>query len=94
MARAQGGHGERLDRIDFVVFNQNRDGLIAGQGELGSPTAKLALLPSEQDNSMTLSMASQRVRDTLQGAPVQAMEGSGQVSRQEQGNPGIGPRMV
>lgn len=70
--RPQGGQNERLDRIDFVVFNNDRSGLIAGQGELGNPTAKLTLLPAAQENATSLSQASQQVRDTLAQQPAQA----------------------
>lgn len=63
--RPQGGQNERLDRIDFVVFNNDRSGLIAGQGELGNPTAKLALLPGAQDSATSLAQASQQVHSTL-----------------------------
>jgi hypothetical protein len=63
--RPQGGGNEQLDRIDFVVFNKDRSGLIAGQGELGDPAAKLAFLPAAHDNATTLTQASQQVQDTL-----------------------------
>jgi hypothetical protein len=63
--RPQGGQNERLDRIDFVVFNKDRSGLIAGEGEMGSPTSKMAFLPAAQDNATTLTQASQQVHDTM-----------------------------
>lgn len=63
--RPRGGQNERLERIDFAVLNAQRDGLIAGQGELGNPTAKLAYLPAAQDNATTLAHASQQVHDTV-----------------------------
>jgi hypothetical protein len=63
--RPQGGQNERLDRIDFTVFNKDGTGLIAGQGELGNPASKLAFLPAAQDNATSLGQASQQVSDTL-----------------------------
>lgn len=63
--RPQGGPNEALDRIDFVVFNKDRSGLIAGQGEIGDPISKLAFLSAAQDNATTLTQASQQVQDTL-----------------------------
>jgi len=63
--RPRGGQNERLERIDFAVLNAQRDGLIAGQGELGNPTAKLAYLPAAQDNATTLAHASQQVHDAV-----------------------------
>lgn len=63
--RPQGGPNESLDRIDFVVFNKDRSGLIAGQGDIGDPTSKLAFLSAAQDNATTLTQASQQVQDTL-----------------------------
>ena len=93
--RPQGGQNERLDRIEFAVLNTQRDGLIAVQGELGSPAAKLAYLPAAQDNATSLAQASQQVHDTLaarreqmqgleQPAPAQALEDSARKS------PGLG----
>lgn len=73
--RPQGGQNERLDRIDFAVFNNDRSGLIAGQGELGNPTAKLALLPATQDSATSLAQASQQIRSTLAQQPAQAHGG-------------------
>ena len=57
---------ESMWRIDFAVFNKDRDALIAGQGELGNPGAKLAWLSGAQDNSTSLAAASQRTHDLLQ----------------------------
>ncbi|MFQ6309044.1 XVIPCD domain-containing protein [Lysobacter capsici] len=92
--RPQGGQNERLDRIDFVVFNNDRSGLIAGQGELRNPTAKLALLPAAQDNATSLSQASQQVRDTLAQQPSQAQGVAQQAPAQAQDDPAIkGPRV-
>lgn len=91
--RPQGGQNERLDRIDFVVFNNDRSGLIAGQGELGNPTAKLALLPAAQDNATSLTQASQQVRDTLT-QPSQAQGVAQQPPAQTQDDPALkGPRV-
>lgn len=84
--RPQGGQNERLDRIDFTVFNKDGTGLIAGQGELGNPASKLAFLPAVQDNATSLGQASQQVSDTLtqqqthaqnmaQPAPAQTIDG-------------------
>jgi hypothetical protein len=92
--RPQGGQNERLDRIDFVVFNNDRSGLIAGQGELRNPTAKLALLPAAQDNATSLSQASQQVRDTLAQQQSQAQGVAQQSPTQTQDDPAIkGPRV-
>ena len=57
---------ESLSRIDFAVFNKDRDALIVGQGGPGDPSAKLAWLPGVQDNSTPLTAASQRTHDLLQ----------------------------
>jgi hypothetical protein len=94
--RPQGGQNEALDRIDFAVFNNQRDGLIAGQGEPGDPAAKLAFLPAAQDNATTLTMASQQVNDTLQRTQAQAIEAPAQTQNiaQEQDVRSIGPRMA
>lgn len=84
--RPQGGQNERLDRIDFTVFNKDGTGLIAGQGELGNPASKLAFLPAAQDNATSLGQASQQVSETLaqqqthaqnmaQSAPAQTIDG-------------------
>lgn len=73
--RPQGGQNERLDRIDFAVFNNDRSGLIAVQGELGNPTAKLALLPAAQDNATSLAQASLQVQATLAQQHAQAHGG-------------------
>ncbi len=72
------GRNERLDSIDFVVFNKDRSGLIPGQGELGSPTAKLALLPATQDNATSLAVASQQVHETLHRSQTQSLEAGSQ----------------
>jgi hypothetical protein len=61
-----GGRNEALSRIDFVVFDKTRTALIAGEGELGNPTAKLARLPGEQDNANTLTATSERTHTLLQ----------------------------
>jgi hypothetical protein len=61
-----GGRNEPLSRIDFAVFNKDRSGLVAGEGELGNPAAKLAWLPGTQDNANSLSVTSQRMHDLLQ----------------------------
>ncbi len=94
--RPQGGQNEALDRIDFALFNKQRDGLIAGQGELGNPAAKLAYLPATQDNATTLTVASQQVNDTLQRTQAQSLDAPGQVQAktQEQGGLSIGARVV
>lgn len=94
--RQQGGRNEVLDRIDFAVFNAQRDGLIAGQGELGNPMSKLAYLHSAQDNGTTLAAASQQVHDTLLRTQAQSF---GQVEQsldrtQNQASPSIGPRVA
>lgn len=70
--RPQGGQNERLDRIDFTVFNRDGTGLVAGQGELGNPASKLAFLPAAQDNATPLGQASQQVGDTLARQQTQA----------------------
>jgi hypothetical protein len=57
---------ETLSRIDFVVFNKDRSGLIAGEGELGKPNALRAWLPSELDNANSLAGSSQRMHTLLQ----------------------------
>ena len=82
--RPQGGQNEALDRIDFVVFNAQRDGLVAGQGTLGDPAAKLALLPAAQDNATSLTTASQQVNDTMQQTQAQAMATPEQTQQQTQ----------
>ena len=82
--RPQGGQNEALDRIDFVVFNTQRDGLVAGQGALGNPAAKLAFLPAAQDNATSLTTASQQVNDTMQRTQVQAMAAPEQAQQQTQ----------
>ncbi len=82
--RPQGGRNEALDRIDFVVFNTQRDGLVAGQGALGDPAAKLALLPAAQDNATSLTAASQQVNDTMQRTQAQAMAAPEQAQQQTQ----------
>ena len=95
--RPQGGRNEVLNQIDFAVFNNQRDGLIAGQGDLSSPaTVKLALLPAEQDNATNLTMASQNVNETLQRTQAQSIDFANQspMKTQEQDGPSIGPRMV
>ncbi len=94
--RQQGGRNEVLDRIDFVVFNSRRDGLIAGQGELGDPMSKLAYLHSTQDNGTPLKAASQQVHDALLRTQAQSL---GQVEQsldrtQSQASPSIGPRLA
>ncbi len=88
--RPQGGRNEALDRIDFVVFNTQRDGLVAGQGALGDPAAKLAFLPAAQDNATSLTAASQQVNDTMQQKQAQAMAAPEQT--QEAGVRSIGAR--
>jgi hypothetical protein len=82
--RPQGGQNEALDRIDFVVFNAQRDGLVAGQGALGDPAAKLAFLPAAQDNATSLTTASQQVNDTMQRTQAQAMTAPEQTQQQTQ----------
>ena len=92
--RPQGGQNERLDRIDFVVFNNQRDGLIAGQGEMGNPTSKHAFLPASQDNATTLTQASQQVHDTLSQQQQQAQHLAQQQPAPTQDDPGPkGPRL-
>lgn len=73
--RPQGGQNERLDRIDFAVFNNDRSGLIAVQGELGNPTAKLALLPAAQDSATSLAQASSQIHSALAQQQAQAHVG-------------------
>ena len=94
--RPQDGQSERLDRIDFAVFNNQRDGLIAGQGEMGNPAGKLAYLPAAQDNATTLTQASQQVQDTLsqQQQQQQAQNLAQQQPAPTQDDPGPkGPRL-
>lgn len=92
--RPQGGQNERLDRIDFVVFNNDRSGLIAGHGELGNPTAKLALLPAAQDQATSLSQASQKVQDSLAQQQTQAQSVAQQAPAQSRGDPTLtGPKV-
>ncbi|MEH6418673.1 XVIPCD domain-containing protein [Pseudomonas sp. CGJS7] len=92
--RPQGGQNERLDRIDFVVFNNDRSGLIAGQGELGNPTAKLALLPGAQDSATSLAQASQQVHSTLAQQQSQTPSAAQQPSTQTPDDPTPkGPRV-
>jgi hypothetical protein len=92
--RPQGGQNERLDRIDFVVFNKDRSGLIAGQGEMGHPTSKMALLPAAQDNATTLTQASQQVRDTMAQQQQQAQQWAQQPPAQTQDDQAPkGPRL-
>ncbi|MGH8082245.1 MAG: XVIPCD domain-containing protein [Lysobacter sp.] len=92
--RSQGGQNERLDRIDFVAFNNDRSGLIAGQGEMGNPTAKLALLPTAQDNATTLAQASQQIHSALsqQQAPAQSVAQPPPAQTQDDPTP-KGPRL-
>jgi hypothetical protein len=61
-----GGFSEVLSRIDFVVFNQQRTGLVAGEGEMTNPGNKLAFLPGAQDNAQTLGATSLRMDALLQ----------------------------
>ena len=68
-----GGRNESLSRIDFAVFNKDRSGLIAGEGELGNPSAKLAWLSGAQDNSSSRATASQRISDLMQGPRKQVL---------------------
>ena len=92
--RPQGGQNERLDRIDFVVFNAKHDGLIAGQGEMGNPAGKLAFLPAAQDNATTLTQASQQVQNTLTQQQAQALNMAQQQPTQTQDDPTPkGPRL-
>lgn len=93
--RPQGGRNEALDRIDFAVFNTQRDGLVAGQGTLGDPAAKLAFLPAAQDNATSLTAASQQVNDTMQRTQAQALAAPEQTQQQTQeaGVRSIGGRM-
>lgn len=92
--RQQGGQNERLDRIDFALFNRDHSGLIAGQGEIGNPTSKLAFLPAAQDNATTLTQASQQVRDAIVQQQGQAQQNPTQSLAQAQDDPGIrGPRL-
>ena len=92
--RPQGGQNEHLDRIDFVVFNKDRSGLIAGQGDIGDPTSKLAFLPAAQDNTTTLTQASQQVQDTLTQQQTVAQAMAQQQIPPTQDDPGPkGPRL-
>lgn len=92
--RPQGGQNERLDRIDFVVFNAKHDGLIAGQGEMGNPAGKLAFLSAAQDNATTLTQASQQVQNTLAQQQAQALNMAQQQPTQTQDDPTPkGPRL-
>ncbi len=95
--RPQGGQNEVLERIDFALFNKPRDGLIAGQGDFNnSATAKLAFLPAEQDNATNVTMASQKVHDTLQRTQAQTIDIAGQSQQKAQGqdNPSVGSRVM
>ena len=95
--RPQGGRNEVLDRIDFAVFNEQRDGLLAGQGDWkNSTTAKFAYMTAEQDNATNLTVASQQVHDTLQRTQAQSVEISSQSVKNthEQDNASIGPRLA
>jgi hypothetical protein len=57
---------ETLSRIDYVVFNKDRSGLIAGEGALGKPDALRAWLSSTQDNASSLTASSERMHTLLQ----------------------------
>ncbi|ALN56610.1 hypothetical protein GLE_1253 [Lysobacter enzymogenes] len=85
--RPQGGQNERLDRIDFAVFNNDRSSLIAVQGELGNPTAKLALLPAAQDSATNLAQASLQIQSTLAQHHAQAHGGERPQSAPTQDDP-------
>ncbi|UZW59538.1 XVIPCD domain-containing protein [Lysobacter enzymogenes] len=87
--RPQGGQNERLDRIDFAVFNNDRSGLIAVQGELGNPAAKLALLPAAQDSATSLAQASLQIQSTLAQHHAQAHGGERTQSAPTQDDPTI-----
>ena len=92
--RPQGGPNGRLDRIDFVVFNRDRSGLIVGQGDIGDPISKLAFLPAAQDNATTLTQASRQVQDTLTQQQAQMQVVAQQQILPTQGDPGTkGPRL-
>jgi hypothetical protein len=92
--RPQGGSNERLDRIDFVVFNKDRGGLIAGQGAIGDPTSKLAFLSAAHDNATTVTQASQQVQDTLTQQQTLAQAVAQQQMLSTQDDPGPkGPRL-
>lgn len=85
--RPQGGQNERLERIDFAVFNNDRSGLIAVQGELGNPTAKLALLPAAQDSATGLAQASSQIHSALAQQQAQAHGGERTQSAPTQDDP-------
>jgi hypothetical protein len=95
--RPQGGQNEVLDQIDFALYNKQRSGLIAGQGDYNNwPLTKLALLPAEQDIATPLKNASQDVHEAMQRKLTQAPEVGGQAQKKSEQieSPSIGSRWV
>jgi hypothetical protein len=68
-----GGRNESLSRIDFAVFNKDRSGLIAGEGDIGNPSAKLTFLSGAQDNNRSLIDTSRDIHGLLQDPQKLAM---------------------
>lgn len=61
-----GGQNQRLERIDAVVFNNDRTALIAVQGALLDPGSRTALLPVAQAQDLSMAQAAQSLEQSAQ----------------------------
>ncbi len=60
------GQNQRLDRIDAVVFNNDRSALIAVQGGLQDPASRMTALPVAQAQQLSLAEAAQSLEQSVQ----------------------------
>ena len=96
-----GGQNQRLERIDAVVFNNDRSALIAVQGALQDPGSRTAMLPIAQSQDLSMAQAAQSLEQSAQRQQAQqpppphhqGMEGPTQSAVQgSQAQPGLSPR--
>ena len=89
------------ERIDAVVFNNDRSALIAVQGALQDPGSRTAMLPIAQSQDLSMAQAAQSLEQSAQRQQAQqlppphhqGMEGPAQSAAQgSQPQPGLSPR--
>ncbi len=59
-----GGQNQRLERIDAVVFNNNRTALISVQGALQDPGSRMTVLPVAQAEDLSMAQAAQSLEQS------------------------------
>ncbi len=96
-----GGQNQRLERIDAVVFNNNRTALIPVQAALQDPGSRMTVLPVAQAQDLSVAQAAQSLeqsaqRQQAQQPPLPGLSGTQEPAQSAvqgaQAQPGPSPR--